>query len=401
MNSLSDDKLPHYSVNERELTVSIVTPSFNQANFIQRTLESVLTQDYPNMEYWVIDGGSTDDSLRIIESYQVNPRLNWMSEPDQGQADAVRKGWALSQGEILGWLNSDDVLLPGAVTKAVHALQKHPEAAFVYSNYQVIDQDDRLLQTIHVRQTSFAEQLRFESLIPQQTVFVRRTAIEACGGINIKFHHALDQELWLRLLEKHAGIYIDETWAAQRVHEEAKTQADWGRLHEEFFDIVMGYARRDDIPVDVIDPAIRRSHLELFILRTTQRLFDAALGHLAQAARDREYPFNSPSQTIKHCTYSLRHWQGSTQAIKLLENLLEYNSAYRAHPELSGLLIAFLAYCRYQDGNYRVARSDFIRAYRLQPDLRRNRYLAFLPLVCALNGFPKRLRRAFMNTLSC
>ena len=107
--------------------VSIITPSFNQASFLEQTLLSVLEQDYPNIEYWVIDGGSTDNSLEIIKKYE-HRMAGWVSEKDRGQADGVNKGFAKATGQIIGWLNSDDLYYPGAIAGAVEAIQQHPDA---------------------------------------------------------------------------------------------------------------------------------------------------------------------------------------------------------------------------------------------------------------------------------
>ena len=113
-------------------TVSIVTPSFNQGRFIRETIESVLSQDYPAIEYMVIDGGSTDETVSILKSY--GNRIFWISEPDSGQSDAINKGWKRATGEILTWLNSDDVYLPGAIAKAADYLQRHPNVGVVYGD---------------------------------------------------------------------------------------------------------------------------------------------------------------------------------------------------------------------------------------------------------------------------
>ena len=123
-------------------TISIITPSFNQARFLPRTIESVLTQDYPNMEYILMDGGSTDGSLEIIRNYA--DRLSyWESKPDRGQTDAINKGFARATGKYLAWLNSDDVYKPGAISEAVDFLENHPEAAMVYGDCTFIDAQDR------------------------------------------------------------------------------------------------------------------------------------------------------------------------------------------------------------------------------------------------------------------
>ena len=136
--------------------VSIVTPSFNQASFLEQTLRSVLEQDYPNLEYIVIDGGSTDGSVEIINKY-ADQLAYWQSQPDQGQTDAINQGFAHATGEILAWLNSDDLLLPGAVSAAVRALEEHPEAAMVYGDALLINAQGKTIGKFPAAQTDYRD----------------------------------------------------------------------------------------------------------------------------------------------------------------------------------------------------------------------------------------------------
>ena len=126
--------------------VTVVTPSYNQARFIRETIESVLKQDYPRIEYLVIDGGSTDESVSILREY--SDHLRWVSEPDRGQAHAINKGWRQARGCILAYLNADDLYMPGAVAQAVAALVAHPEAAAVYGEGYHVDKEGRILSGI-------------------------------------------------------------------------------------------------------------------------------------------------------------------------------------------------------------------------------------------------------------
>ena len=124
--------------------VSILTPSYNQGRFLEQTIQSVLSQDFPDMEYIIVDGGSTDDSVEIIKRY-ANRLAWWVSETDQGQTDAINKGFAHASGEIFAWLNSDDTYQPGAITQAVESLLAHPEASLVYGDANLIDEHGRLM----------------------------------------------------------------------------------------------------------------------------------------------------------------------------------------------------------------------------------------------------------------
>src|SRR5512139_1414374 len=134
--------------------VSIITPSYNQARFLETTIRSVLDQDYPNLEYLIVDGGSTDGSREIIQRY--SDRLAWwVSERDQGQTDAINKGFARARGEILAWLNSDDTYLPGAIQGAVDFLQDHPGVGMVYGDANLIDEQSNVIGKFPARQTDY------------------------------------------------------------------------------------------------------------------------------------------------------------------------------------------------------------------------------------------------------
>ncbi len=150
--------------------VSIVTPSLNQGKFLEETIQSVLSQEYPKLEYLIVDGGSTDNSLEIIRKY-ADQLAWWVSEPDQGQTDAINKGFSHAKGQVLAWLNSDDSYLPGAVSSAVTCLQAYPEAAMVYGDANLVDEDGQILGRFPSRQTDLAHLLRGSVHIPQQAAF--------------------------------------------------------------------------------------------------------------------------------------------------------------------------------------------------------------------------------------
>ncbi len=203
--------------------VSIVTPSFNQAAFLEQTIHSVLDQDYRELEYLVVDGGSRDGSLDIITKY-AGRLAWWVSEPDRGQADAVNKGMQHTRGEILAWLNSDDYYLPGAIRAAVAALDAHPQAALVYGDMLAVDTHGRTTNTFRYRQVCLKDLLSFQ-IIGQPAVFMRRLAFEGAGGLDPTFNFMLDHQLWLKIAGSGELIHIPQTWAAARYHPEAKNLA--------------------------------------------------------------------------------------------------------------------------------------------------------------------------------
>jgi len=157
--------------------VSIITPSFNQAAYLEQTINSVLNQDYPNIEYIVMDGGSTDDSAAVIKKY-ADKLAYWVSEKDRGQADAINKGFARATGEIVAWLNSDDYYLAGAVSAAVKTFAEHPDVMLVYGNMLAVDADGKTFNTLTYKQLTLEDLLCFQ-IIGQPAVFMRRSALQS------------------------------------------------------------------------------------------------------------------------------------------------------------------------------------------------------------------------------
>ncbi len=204
--------------------VSIITPSYNQAQFLEQTIRSVLDQDYPNLEYWVIDGGSTDGSLEIIQKY-AGQLAGWVSEPDRGQAEGINKGLARATGDVVAWLNSDDLYYPGAVQAAVAALAANPQASFVFSDVESIDEAGQPFHRMHYGHWGLADLMCFR-IIGQPAVFIRHTFLAQTGLLDPSYHYLLDHHLWLRLAALAEPVYVHgEPWAAARMHAGAKNMA--------------------------------------------------------------------------------------------------------------------------------------------------------------------------------
>lgn len=202
--------------------VSIVTPSYNQASFLPDTIQSVLAQDYPRLEYIIVDGGSTDGSLPIIQQH-ASKLAWWVSEPDQGQTDAINKGFARASGEIFAWLNSDDTYQLGAITQAVRALLAHPEAAMVYGDANLIDELGKTFGRFPARQTGLKQMLRGSVHIPQQAAFFWARYWKQVGPLDPTFHFAMDYDLWVRLAKLAPLFYVPRLWANFRLHGEGKS----------------------------------------------------------------------------------------------------------------------------------------------------------------------------------
>ncbi len=200
--------------------VSIVTPSYNQADYLEQTICSVLEQDYPHIEYMVVDGGSTDGSVEIIKKYE-DCLAWWVSEPDDGQSDAIDKGFRRAKGEIIAWLNSDDIYLPGTIKKAVDALQSNPSLAFVYADLRSINARGEHVNTIRYSQFALEDLLAFH-IIGQPTVFMRRSFLDQAGLLDTSYDYLMDHHLWLRLATQAPFMYVPQEWAAARIHPTAK-----------------------------------------------------------------------------------------------------------------------------------------------------------------------------------
>jgi len=203
--------------------VSVITPSFNQARFLEATIKSVLTQDYPRIEYIIVDGGSTDGSVDIIKKH-ASRLTRWISEKDSGQTEAINKGFEMANGDILAWLNSDDVYHPGAVGKAATFLYEHPSVGMVYSNADYIDEAGRVIGKFPAAQTDYRRLRRGSVHIPQQTAFFRSQLWRDVGPLDPTFYFAMDYDLWTRISAKSEIRFLSEqTWASFRIHGGGKT----------------------------------------------------------------------------------------------------------------------------------------------------------------------------------
>ena len=200
--------------------VSIVTPSYNQGRYIEATIESVLNQDYPNLEYLVLDGGSTDETPAILKRY--DGRLLWRSEKDQGQADAINKGFRMAKGEILGWLNSDDTYLPGSIRKIVEYFQRHRDVGMVYGEGYHIDAVGRVIERYYTEPFSF-NHLAEICFICQPTVFLRAEVFRTLGPLDIDLRYCMDYDYWIRVAKRFRIGHLSEYLANSRLHIQTKT----------------------------------------------------------------------------------------------------------------------------------------------------------------------------------
>lgn len=213
--------------------VSIVTPSYNQAPYLEQTIQSVLGQDYARLEYIVIDGDSTDNSVEIIRRY-ADRLAYWISEKDRGQAEAINKGFARANGEILAWLNSDDYYLANTISEVMKCFEENPEVVMVYGDMLAVDGNGQTINVLKYRQLSLEDLLCFQ-IVGQPSVFFRRSAFEKAGPLEPSLHFLLDHQLWIRLALQGRIQHVPQVWSAARYHPAAKNRARAAEFGQEAF----------------------------------------------------------------------------------------------------------------------------------------------------------------------
>ncbi len=229
------------------LKISVITPSFNQAQYIQRSIDSVQSQtgDF-ELEHIVIDGGSDDGTAEILSSY--GDSITYVSEPDEGQADAINKGLAMATGDVVGWLNSDDIYEPGSLETVTKIFNEEPETQWIYGKVRIVDDYDKEIRrwitaykNWRMRKFSF-QKLLAENWISQMGVFWRRQAGEQVGQLRKDLHYCMDYDYWLRLGKKWPGRFVDKYLAAFRWYPLSKSGGGFIEQFSEELDVARNIA---------------------------------------------------------------------------------------------------------------------------------------------------------------
>jgi glycosyltransferase involved in cell wall biosynthesis len=201
--------------------ISIVTVSYNQGQFIEDNIQSVINQNYPNIEHIIIDAGSTDGTLELLKKYDKH--LNWVSEPDKGQSDGLNKGFKKASGEIIGWFNSDDRIAPGALHKVARFFMENPDEIAVVGDQVIIDEKSNILKTIKSQSYSFDYLLNHAKAITQNSTFFKRIVFGQTEYLNENVHYAMDHDLFIRIAKVKTMPYLAASLGEFRIQKDAKT----------------------------------------------------------------------------------------------------------------------------------------------------------------------------------
>ncbi|MHB9142807.1 MAG: glycosyltransferase family 2 protein [Paludibacter sp.] len=215
--------------------ITIITPSYNQGKFIKRTIESVLNQGVNDVEYLVFDGGSTDETVEILRTY--GDRIKWISEKDDGQADAVNKGLLQAAGDIIGWLNSDDIYYPRSFRSVLDIFDKHPDVDVIYGEAYHIDEQDQIMEEYYTEEWDY-EKLKDICYICQPAAFFRKSVVEKYGLLDPQLRYCMDYEYWLRIGRNKPFYFLKEKLAGSRLYEENKTLGNRKAVHEEIISMM-------------------------------------------------------------------------------------------------------------------------------------------------------------------
>jgi glycosyltransferase involved in cell wall biosynthesis len=221
----------------RSPRVSIVTPSYNQGHFIEETIRSVLLQGYPDLEYIIIDGGSSDSTTAIIRKYE-DWLTYWVSEPDEGQTEAIKKGWSLATGEVVAYINADDAYLPGAVAVAADAFRARPDAGMVYGTAVIVDDSGRELRPWRAQPFDVRRMLTRGSIVPQPATFFSAAALEEVGSLDERWNMIMDYELAIRMGTRYPAISVSESLARFRDHGKSKSRLRFEAIADELIQFV-------------------------------------------------------------------------------------------------------------------------------------------------------------------
>lgn len=254
---------------DRVPLITIITPSFNQGCYIEETIKSVLSQTYLNIEYIVMDGGSTDNTIEILKKYK--DKIKYFSEKDNGQADAINKGFKMAKGEIIGWINSDDLLDGKCVELVVREFIKDNEVGLVYGNYVNINKDSVEMNVVKNGSISLYRLLNIDAGLSQPGSFYRKSFVTQIGYLDEKLRYVMDYDLWIKLLKVSKIKYLDSTLAYFRLHDKSKTISEIDEFAPEIHKVLK---RNDGSVYALPSKYLRENYYDKWFLRAKKMIED-------------------------------------------------------------------------------------------------------------------------------
>lgn len=227
--------------------ISVITPSFNQGKFIQETIESVLSQNYPNLEYFIIDGGSTDKTLKILKSY--GNKIRWLSEKDKGQTNAINNGLKKVTGDIISYINSDDVYLPNTFNTVAEFFMRNEETQWLSGDYFIIDEKGKKIQSYIasykklLRRNPTFNKLAIANYVIQPSTFWRRSLLKNIGLFDESLYYCMDYDYWMRIIQKYPLHVLDNHFSLFRLHQQSKGGENFVNQFREEHQIVKKYVK--------------------------------------------------------------------------------------------------------------------------------------------------------------
>lgn len=363
--------------------VSIVTPSYNQGQFLEETIRSILLQGYPNLEYFIIDGGSTDESRSIIEKYE--PWIDfWVSEPDNGQTDALNKGFKRITGEITAWLNSDDVYTKGSMLNAVNQFIENTDIAMIYGECQYIDEFGKPIfrPTYRPKKCDYSRLLE-GCFIAQPSVFFKKNALEHVGYLNTNLQYCFDYDLWLSIARSFKIQYIRSTQSKFRIHSQSKTGSQTMKFMFEDFKVIDEILQKNNNAGEAIFAAYNNLILRVVFARQdnlhTGNTFEPSLQR-----DEKEPPLNSSSNDFFNWLVSKKSTiDQANESIKIIR----YSDLFN---ELSGL-------CGIFNSRYHMQIEGVYRQNIFSNEL--DKGIITIPIFCYNHGDYITSKRVFQITI--
>jgi len=244
--------------------VSIITPSLNQVKFIEKTILSVMKQEYPHIEHVIIDGGSTDGTIDVLRKYQDKYNLRWLSEPDNGQAEAINKGLTLAKGNIIGWLNSDDTYMNKTLMKVVEVFNSENNVSWLYGDGYWVDEEGKVLYEYTAKQFDLTELVINGMFFPQPSMFIRSSLLHEVGLLDVNINTVMDYDYCLRLGLRTKGIYINSILATRRLHNDAKSASSIEKFYEDTLYVLENFYCLSELSNDILSirkKAFSKAHL--------------------------------------------------------------------------------------------------------------------------------------------